>query len=260
MVSGNEGCSCIDASSKLASVNMNTERSCQTVNGQDGVRIGAGMGGGFCVPFSYGSLQCKQHDFLLDPKCNLDTVTIIEDYCIRPWCYVDVDTCKKHSSERIFRSSYFPRDSGVDAFYSYSTCNSTADTWLEYESSTSDITKAVLGGVTIRANVASYLESMIYKSDSDGEIIKSPGSEYYNDSIPFEGIYPSYIQDLIRLSGGDIKNITYTHRSKASSVVHPASSYTAAIQDIADGIVDMAVGPFWITGQRLKLVDRKSVV
>ena len=51
-----------------------------------------------------------------------------------------------------------------------------------------------------------------------------------------------------QISKGDIQNITYTSRSKASSHVHPTSKFTAAVQDIEDGLVDMSVGPFWITG------------
>ena len=31
------------------------------------------------------------------------------------------------------------------------------------------------------------------------------------------------------------------------------SSFTAAVQDIEDGLVDMSVGPFWITAQRLQM-------
>jgi hypothetical protein len=52
-----------------------------------------------------------------------------------------------------------------------------------------------------------------------------------------------------QISNGDIKNISYTYRSKSSSLVHPKSSFTAAVQDIADGLVDISVGPFWITGE-----------
>jgi hypothetical protein len=32
--------------------------------------------------------------------------------------------------------------------------------------------------------------------------------------------------------------------------LYPDSSFTAAVQDIEDGLVDMAVGPFWITGEQ----------
>ena len=40
---------------------------------------------------------------------------------------------------------------------------------------------------------------------------------------------------------------------QASHLVHPGSAYTAAVQDIEDGLQDMAVGTFWVTGERLKM-------
>lgn len=40
---------------------------------------------------------------------------------------------------------------------------------------------------------------------------------------------------------------------RASGLVHPTSSYTATVQDIEDGLIDMGVGPFWITGETLSI-------
>ena len=40
-----------------------------------------------------------------------------------------------------------------------------------------------------------------------------------------------------QVSNGDIKNLTLTYRSKSSSLVHPTSSFTAAVQDVSDGLV-----------------------
>ena len=40
-----------------------------------------------------------------------------------------------------------------------------------------------------------------------------------------------------QVSNGDIKNLTFTYRSKSSSLVHPTSSFTAAVQDVSDGLV-----------------------
>ena len=37
--------------------------------------------------------------------------------------------------------------------------------------------------------------------------------------------------------------------------MHPTSAYTAACQDLQDGIVDMSVGNFWVTAQRLKMTS-----
>ena len=45
-------------------------------------------------------------------------------------CYVDPNVCGRETKERVHRSSYFDFKSGVDLYYSYTTCNSTADDWL----------------------------------------------------------------------------------------------------------------------------------
>ena len=58
-----------------------------------------------------------------------------------------------------------------------------------------------------------------------------------------------------QISKGDIQSMNFTHRSRVSGIVHPASSFTAAVQDIEDGLVDMAVGPFWVTSQRLQMTS-----
>lgn len=56
----------------------------------------------------------------------------------------------------------------------------------------------------------------------------------------------------MELSGGAL-NVTYTYGSKALQMLHPSSKWNAAVQDIKDGWADMAIGSFWITGQRLGL-------
>ena len=61
----------------------------------------------------------------------------------------------RESYERVFRSSYFDEDTGVDIHFSYSTCNSTADDWLETEN-TYKLEASVMGGKDILANIPSY--------------------------------------------------------------------------------------------------------
>ena len=65
----------------------------------------------------------------------------------------------------------------------------------------------------------------------------------------------SYMPPMLnkQISNGDIRSMDITHRSKVSGIVHPASSFTAAVQDVQDGLVDMAIGPFWVTSQRLQM-------
>jgi len=65
----------------------------------------------------------------------------------------------------------------------------------------------------------------------------------------------SYMPSMLnkQISNGDIQSMELTHRSRVSGIVHPGSSYTAAVQDVQDGLVDMAIGPFWVTSQRLQM-------
>ena len=79
-------------------------------------------------------------------------------------------------------------------------------------------------------------------------------NKYAFFSVGYEGVLINYMQALQRTAGGDF-NVTYTYGSKASRLLHPTSSYTAVVQDINNGLVDMAIGPFWVTGERLKLVS-----
>jgi len=245
---GSKGCSCINVTDTLASL---SERRCDLPNGGIGIRLT--VIGGQCVPFSYGSSLCLQHDLLYDPLCDVNKAAerIIPAFCLKPWCYVDVHTCRKESQERVFYSSYFSRDSGVDLYYSYTTCNSTADDFLE---AVSDIAgDRPFGGASIDAAIPMYMYPLMFKRDSNEEVLITSGEEFYDDNIPYEGVYINYAKNVQKLSGGDIQNMTFTHKSQVSSIVHPKSSFTASIQDIEDGFIDMAIGPFWITGERLAM-------
>ena len=149
------GCPCINSTAVLASL---AGRQCLlSPSGDAGVRITLG---GSCVPFSYGSTMCLQHDLLHDATCRVGLPAdgnIIPPHCFRSWCYVDEAACKKYSGERVFRSSYFSFDSGLDLYYSYSTCNSTADDWLEAKNSVVGSSEA-FGGVSLDANIATYVQ------------------------------------------------------------------------------------------------------
>ncbi len=242
MSTGNEGCGCINQTSVLASLDY---RDCTTANGLPGVYITLD---GSCVAYEYGSSTCLQHDLIHDPICQGDLSTaIIEPYCFQSWCYVDASSCKKNSDEVVYKSDYFP--SQHDIFYSYTTCNSTND----YKRSNDTV--SVAGGVNISAVVPTYFYPMLNKELPDGTSLWTRSDDrkyYFDDSIPFGGVYIDYINSIVQLSNGDIQNVTFTHTSRASANQHPKSSFTAAVQDVENGLVDMAAGPFWITGQRLR--------
>mmetsp|Transcript_14706 Transcript_14706/g.29438 ORF Transcript_14706/g.29438 Transcript_14706/m.29438 type:complete len:739 (+) Transcript_14706:148-2364(+) len=240
---GNEGCRCLNKTAELASL---TERACTTSSGAPGVTLT--LRSGSCAPLNYGSNICQPHDLVDDATCDVSQAnnSDIPSYCFQSWCYVDVASCAK-TTNAVYRSSFFPANSGAELFYSYDTCNSTTEDWL------SVLERDSVGAVEIKANVPAYQKPMLYKRDGDGVILATPGEEYYNNSVPYEGVYIDYVSDLVRISNGDIQDISYTYKSMGSVAMHPSSHYTAAVQDIENGLADMSVGPFWITGQRLKM-------
>mmetsp|Transcript_2090 Transcript_2090/g.4481 ORF Transcript_2090/g.4481 Transcript_2090/m.4481 type:complete len:745 (+) Transcript_2090:84-2318(+) len=243
---GNEGCRCLNKTAELASL---TERACTTSSGAPGVTLT--LRSGSCAPLNYGSNICQPHDLVDDATCDVSQAnnSDIPSYCFQSWCYVDADACVRDTDNAVYRSSYFPVESGVDMFYSYDACNSTGNSWMEF------VERRALGGIHIKASVPSYLEPMIFKRDGEGNIIDEPGEEYYDNSVPYEGAYMNYIKEIMRIAKGDITNVTYTYKSRSSTLKHPSSHYTAAVQDIENGLVDMSVGPFWITVERLRMTS-----
>jgi hypothetical protein len=151
-ISAIEGCPCIDVSSIISPL---TSRICTLPTGENGTKFSID---GICVPYSYGSSQCLQHDLLHDPSCSLDKMgeKPVEAYCFRPWCYIDAKACMKDSEERTYRSDYFSFDSGIDLYYSYSTCNSTADDWFTAKDGKVN-DNSILNGISILASVPTYL-------------------------------------------------------------------------------------------------------
>jgi len=193
--------------------------------------------------------DCSHVSTLLGSSSSLGSSNIPER-CFRPWCFVDAMECMGGSSERVFRSKYFPADSDVDLFYSSSTCSSSSSDW---ESSQNNL----LGGESMIAITAAYnIVPYVYKRDPTNgvnNIPVVPGEEYYNNTIPHEGVHINYVRALQKISVGDF-TANFVHGSKASITrVHPGSPGNAAVQDVADGLVDIAVGPIWITGDRLKM-------
>ena len=182
----------------------------------------------------------------------------------------------RESEQRVYRSDYFRNDDQQegDLFFSYTTCNSTEDDWIQFQEESSEKAR-VLDGVDIKAAIPSCKSLLtdlfqpppeciqpildqtpyMFKYNETGEIILKMGDEYYNNSVKFDGAYVHFAQKVVELSSGDIGGLELTHKSKVGSIIHPYSSFTAAVQDIKDGLVDMGIGPFWITSDRLKMTS-----
>jgi len=179
---------------------------------------------------------------------------VVPPYCFQPWCFVDAKSCKKDSEEDIKKSDYFEH---YDVFYSYSTCNTTDDFWQQQlESLATNV--SVVGGINITATVPEDATLATNKIWPDGTRLNDLeiADAYFDDTMPFDGIYIRYMNSIVKLSKGDIRNVTYTHTSKGSLKRYPgARRFTAAVRDVQNGLVDMAVGAFWVTGERLKMTS-----
>ena len=228
---GSPSCECIDATSKLQA--LAGDRSCESPTGEGGVLLSLG---GSCASYAYGSGGCLQHDLIHDEDCQGGlNGTVVPRHCPQPWCYVDRDACKRDSEEEIRASDMFP-----GLFYSYSTCGGSSDAWIGNNENGTDLVELnVLNGGQFLAAVPSLQLPNLFKLDTAGNLVLDKGDEYYDDESPFYGVYINYVKDLVRVSNGDIGGLNFTHVSRGSNVEHPSSSYTAAVQDVANGLVDL---------------------
>ena len=71
------------------------------------------------------------------------------------------------------------------------------------------------------------------------------------ESVPYEGAMKDYVDRLIAISGGDF-TVNYTYISRGAVATH-GNPYVAAVNDVQDGLIDMSIASFWITGERLKM-------
>jgi len=258
---GDSGCPCIDVSEHLqpytnrsaSTTTCQDHSSCSDADcllsvGQDSlIRAREGLQEQYCFNVNYGSSTCDMHD-KNQGVCADATGTPIDNaplWCARSWCYVDADVCKEND---LFytRSHVFPQ-----LYYSYQTCGSDPRT-------TSDL-RSALNGQVIKAGMPTLYYPNLYKVD---EQASAENPDIYKDTTKeWKGVVPEYVADLVLLSKRSstqgIAAIDYTHISNAA-IAHvferdnTKSSYTACIDDVENGRVDMCAADFWITSDRSK--------
>jgi len=187
-----------------------------------------------CIPVTYGSSSCMQHDMSRNPLCLVDNYNIsnqdavlLPEFCRESWCYVDSTLCRD-SSESFMRTDIF-RDllEANSLYYSYSTCNST-DYYTDHDFATTLSTK----GKFISVVVPDMLSPSHYKEAFDNDEADGDGDGlslvlYENDTVPWKGWVIEYLNDVLDMS--DIGGFNYTYRSKYSSIVKNSSFWTASL-------------------------------
>jgi hypothetical protein len=239
-------CPCIDTTSVLTTWALSTSDHSQAACEDEEILFSKGGLGSatFCYPRVYGSSSCLAHDEGLHGHgCGEHQ----HEFCSRPWCYVDPDKCKE-SIHNYYRSDMLSAEhaSTQALMYSYTTCGSDADAWHASRAT------AVLEDMIVVGTVPMVQFPYHQKYKPDGSLADASGAMYNNDTLPWDGAMKEYLDTIAELA--NIREFKFTHRSGGSSALIPGSSYTASVHDVFAGVSDMAIGGFWITGQRLEMV------
>ncbi|KAL7535440.1 hypothetical protein ACHAXR_008753, partial [Thalassiosira sp. AJA248-18] len=225
MNAGKQGCPCLNSASTIASL---PDRQCQLPTGENGLLLTPPAA---AKPASH--LHTAPLRAFNTTSCTIQNATLIQStrreyhsrllltaILLRGCLGVCKNKNKKESlsEERVYRSSYFSHESEVDLFYSYSTCNSTADDWLVVEGD-------IVGSPAVHMSSFWYqslqrfckyifIEGTWSKRDSSGQIVTTIGSEYYDDtSIPLEGVYLKYGNSVMEDFQDGPDDIAIGHRT-----------------------------------------------
>jgi len=173
---------------------------------------------GIRYPSTYGLSSCDTHDANLAPFCESNA----ESFCLSKFCYIDPDNCDVNYSP----SSFFP-----GSYYSYNTCGD-LDTWHSFE------IKTFLQGKHLRVAVL---------NNSAGWL-----GSYHHDDTPYDSDESHYgpafefFKTIQSQAGFTFEYVTVSSETLEGHV----SSFTATVQDISMGYIDIAVASFTQTEER----------
>lgn len=187
----------------------------------------------FCYPLSYGT-SCAAHDKNLEPLCNDPNNQF--DGCDEPFCFIDPSKCKFSENNTYAQSSFFP-----NLYYSYSTCGGT-NHWESFAVSRQ------LQGTTLRVGIPSIYFPDHFKLGDDGNPISFDRD--INAGVgDFQGIYIQLLDDIAADANFTVK---YESVSAAALEEH-GSAWTACVQDVGRGLLDLCIGNYWETVPRRSL-------
>ncbi|GMH79909.1 hypothetical protein TL16_g08317 [Triparma laevis f. inornata] len=126
------------------------------------------------------------------------------------------------------------------AYYSYETCGGSQDAW------TSSLIDSTVKGKTLTVGVPKSFYPDQFMVDETGSALPDgpyiPGTE-------ISGLWVDYLEAMSTM--GEF-SLQYIPVSNASMNDH-GSLWTACVQDVADGLLDLCVGNFWVKPDRIGL-------
>ncbi len=190
------------------------------------------------IPAGFG-IGCKPHDLEVDRRCRDGQSVNIKSFCYKPWCYVDKEKCLS-SNYTIVED---PVTNGL--YYSYTSCVG-SDFQKNYKSEFAKksridnlIFDAIIPGEYFPYH---FTEDTVESAGTNSTVMEWKGAVYdYLQLLPLKSPIKGF-NFIDRVSGGSL--------NKAHN-----SSFTAALTDVTLGFGHIAAGAYWITAERLKIID-----
>lgn len=228
-------CPCIDSSQHLLLASNCKRIETNETLSSPGIRVM-----GHCYPTNYGADFCSTFDEVADPLCQEQDPPA---YCHNPWCFVDADKCRY--SEKLFHKSSFQDEAGFQGlYYSYSTCNSSAKDWLDFE--TIEVFDRRNTSLVVALPVIFW--PVHFKESATGEVATPDGPEAYDDSVPWKGLFIDYFDAVV--ANSNIVGVKYVHRSRGSKQYGIDSIFTQTVADVEAGVADLSTSMYWVTPER----------
>ena len=195
----------------------------------------------FCYPLSYGT-TCAAHDANMGPFC--DGPNQLQLFCNAPFCYIDPQKCKSSANNSYFRSSIFPF-----LFFSYSTCGAKSD-WEKF------VISNQLRGSTVHVGVPALYYPDNFKLDIHGNPIMFDT----NLDAGVSGYKGIMIELLEAISEKANFTIVYEAPSAGAIAENGGDTFSACVQDVGRGLLDMCVSNFWETTQRRQMTQFTTTI
>ena len=153
-------------------------------------------------------------------------------------CYVDGDVCRD-SVYSFWKSTTFE-----GLHWSYATCGGDESLW------TDNVIITGLQGKTIRGAIPKSYYPMHYYLDDLGDPVASELVTSLADADrPKYGLWMEYYEELANRAG-----FTWEWVYTSSGSLHDQSStWTACVQDVKQGLIDLCIGNFWTVEERLAM-------
>ena len=75
---------------------------------------------------------------------------------------------------------------------------------------------------------AIFVSAMYKRDPASGEVLSSPGDEYYDDSVLFKGAYPSFVNQIVEVSNA-LPHFIFWQQYCITTFMHFSFSFLAEI-------------------------------